>query len=200
MLLVADVGNTNITFGAFGHKGYEKLIGQWRLSTDRRRTMEEYAAQIRDALEHQALTAGLVDQLSFQNLKAVAIASGVPEVTATLGRVCEHYLFGIAPTIVTSTSAHGLEFALEHREQVGVDRVVNAIAAWEKLGRACVIVDMGTATTIDVVDGDGRFAGGAILPGIHTALAGLAARAPRLPAIEVAEPLHAIGRDTVEAM
>ncbi|MCX6006517.1 MAG: type III pantothenate kinase [Chloroflexi bacterium] len=188
MLLAIDIGNTNITFGVF--EG-ERIKTTWRVSTAIHRTSDEYANLILSLMERQGITA--------KQIKDVVICSVVPPLLIIFYEVCMHYLKK-SPLIVEAGVKTGIRIDMDNPREVGPDRIVNAVAAHQLYGGPVIVIDMGTATTLDVVSKDGRYIGGAIAPGIIISLEALFTRTAVLPRIELALPKKAIGRNTIAAM
>jgi type III pantothenate kinase len=188
MLTVADIGNTHTVLGLY--EG-EKLLESWRLRTDAERTTDEWGLTLKNLFELTDHDLGAVD--------AVAISSVVPPAVHSLKRACQNHL-KVDPLVVGPGVKTGLAIRYESPREVGADRVVNAVAAYAKIGGACIVVDFGTATTFDCISDKGEYLGGAITPGIGTALDALVKRAAKLPRVEIAKPRHALGRNTVESM
>ena len=189
MLLAVNVGNTNTVLGVF--RGAE-LQQQWRLSTELERTADELAV----------LFAGLLEQanLSFSNeITGVVIASVVPTSTTALRDMVNRY-FAFPPVVVEPGTRTGLSIQTDNPREVGADRIVNALAAFNRYGGPCIVIDFGTATTYDVVSDKGEFLGGAIAPGVQTSNASLSRETARLPQVELHAPKTPIGRNTVEAI
>jgi type III pantothenate kinase len=188
MLLVFDVGNTNIVFGVY--EG-EDLLYHWRVSTDRQKTADEYGVLLKSLFDHRGI--GLAD------IDAAIISSVVPPMMAPLTRMSQRY-FGVDPLVVGPGIKTGMVIKYENPREVGADRIVNAIAAYEKYGGPVIIVDFGTATTFCAVDKGGDYLGGAIAPGIGISTEALFQRAAKLPRIELAKPRTVICRNTVSSM
>lgn len=188
MLLAIDVGNTNTVFALYRER---EPVGQWRLSTNRERTAEEYAAAL---IQLMALGGHQREQVN-----AVLICSVVPQAVLPL-RWMSRDFFGCKAFVIAEDLALPVEIALPNPREVGADRVVNAVAAVRLYQPPLIIVDFGTATTFDVVDGQGRYCGGAISTGVNLSLEALSRAAAKLPRIAVAQPEKVIGRSTVEAM
>jgi type III pantothenate kinase len=188
MLLAIDAGNTNVVFAVFDGK---TLKGAWRSATDTRRTKDEYAVFLSPWLE----SAGLKPS----DIKNTIIASVVPDLDFTL-KTISRQMFNCEPLIVgQSPLDSGMKVLLPRPQEVGADRLVNAVAARELYGSPLIIIDFGTATTFDVVDKEG-YRGGAIAPGINLSLQALHQAAAKLPLINVDRPARVIGTGTVEAM
>ena len=183
MLLAIDAGNTNITLGLF--RG-QQLIAQWRLLTDRERSGADYEADMRGLFERR------------NEVDGIAIASVVPQLDHALRQIAAS--FSVEPLFVDHTADTGLKLLYHPPSDLGADRIVNAVAAMNKYGTPCLVVDFGTATTFNVVSKDGEFLGGAISPGLFTCADALFARAAKLPRVEFVRPRVAIGSSTVEAM
>ena len=188
MLLAIDAGNSNITLAVFDD---DQLTAQWRLTTDTQRTSDEYGSNIRHLFH--------VVGIDPEQLKAIVIASVVPALNFTLHQVAEVY-FTLTPIFVDHTTRTGLPIAYDPPSDLGADRIVDAVAAVEKYGAPCIVVDFGTATTFNVVNSAGEFIGGAISPGLNTCAEALFSRAAKLPRVEFKQPARAIGSSTVLAM
>ena len=188
MLLVIDVGNTNTSLGVF--RGSE-LVAHWRLTTNRARTVDEYGVHARNLFE----LAGL----DFKAINAIAIASVVPPLNFTLKTMAETY-FNLSPLFVDSETDTGLTILYEPAADVGADRIVDAVAAIEKYGAPCIIVDFGTATTFDVINKEAQYLGGVITPGIMISSDALFERAAKLPRVDIKRPQRVIGTSTTTAM
>ena len=188
MLLVFDVGNTNIVLGVYEE---DKLIVNWRVSTDRQKTSDEYGMLIHSLFAYRGI--------SPQKIKAVIISSVVPPLMAPLTRMSQRY-FDLEPLIVGPGVKTGIAIKYENPREVGADRIVNAIAAYEKYGGPLIIVDFGTATTFCAINQNGDYLGGAIAPGIGISTEALFQRAAKLPRIELSKPKTVICRNTVASM
>jgi type III pantothenate kinase len=188
MLLAIDVGNTNTVFAVY--RGREPM-GQWRLSTNRERTADEYAAALIQLMGLKGLRRDAVG--------AVIISSVVPQAVTPLRWMTRDF-FGCEGAVVGEDLDYPIPVALDNPREVGADRIVNAVAALARYEPPFVIVDFGTATTFDVVDRDGTYRGGVIAAGINLSLEALSRAAARLPRVAVQAPERVIGRSTVEAM
>lgn len=188
MILVFDVGNTNIVLGVF--KG-SALIANWRLSTNRNRTADEYGILLRDLFNFSGIDMAAI--------KALVISSVVPPLMFTLEKMCRKF-FGLDPLVVEPGVRTGLAVKYENPREVGADRIVNAVAAFEQYGGPLIIVDFGTAITFCAISERGEYLGGAIAPGIGIATEALFERAAKLPRVEVVKPLSVIGKNTVSSM
>lgn len=188
MILVMDVGNTNIVLGIFDKS---RLLHHWRLSTNRRATEDEYGVLV----HHLFDMAGI----RFEQIEGVIISSVVPPLMFALEQFCVKYLH-ISPMIVGPGIKTGLNIRYENPREVGADRIVNAVSAIELYGPPLVIVDFGTATTYCYIDESGNYLGGAITPGIGISTEALYQHAAKLPRIELTKPKNIIGRNTVQSM
>ncbi len=189
MLLAVDVGNTNIVFAIFNG---DELCGKWRISTDTRRTEDEYAILLSGMMEMQGLT--------FSDVKDVIVSSVVPQNMRALERFCSQY-FQATPMVVGDKGVKlGIKVLTDTPGEVGADRLVNAVAAYQAYRAACIVIDFGTATTFDVVNEDGDYIGGLIAPGINLSMDALHAAAAKLPEVSVERPHKVIGKSTVSAM
>ena len=188
MLLVYDVGNSNIVMGIFKE---ETCLQSWRLSTDRNQTADEYEIKVRALLENA--------RIAFDEIDDVIISSVVPPLTPILENMVKR-CFKLAPMIVEPGIKTGLPILYDNPREVGADRIVNAVGGIALHGYPLIIIDFGTATTFCVIDDEGRWIGGAISPGIGISAEALFQRASRLPRIELAKPEQVIGRNTVAGM
>jgi len=187
MLLAIDAGNTNITLGLF--RG-EELIAQWRLLTDRERSSDEYEVEVRSVFER--------DDIDPKAVNGIAVASVVPQLDDALRQIAAS--FSVEPLFVDHTTDTGLKLFYEPPSDLGADRIVDAVAAMNKYGTPCIVVDFGTATTFNVVDDSRHFLGGAISPGLFTCADALFARAAKLPRVDFEQPPAVIASSTVEAI
>jgi len=188
MLLVIDVGNTNTVFGIYAD---QCLRGHWRISTNRAQTVDEYGLLIRNLLALDGLESGVV--------KHVMIASVVPPLNSVLEEMVRKY-FHLTPVFLGPGTRTGMPIHYDNPQEVGADRIANSVAAFEKYGGPCIIVDFGTAITFDAVSARGEYLGGVIAPGIGIAAEALFQRAARLPRVEIREPEAVIGTNTVGSM
>ena len=188
MLLVMDVGNTNVTLGVF--RGQE-LAASWRLRTEVHRTSDEYAVLLKSLLAGEGL--------SPSDISEAVLASVVPPLVAVLQESMGKHL-GIRPLVVEAGIKTGVRICTDNPREVGADRICNALAAYRLYGGPAIVIDFGTATTFDVVSEGGDYLGGAIAPGIEVALEALFQHAAKLPSIEFTRPKHAIGKNTVASM
>ncbi len=188
MLLVIDIGNTNITFGVF--KG-DKLLGTFRMMTKLPRTSDEYGIMLRELVEHQGIVS--------TEINAAIVASVVPDVMHSFGSAMIKY-FGIRPMVVSAGIKTGIRIVTENPKQVGADRIVDAVAAYTIHGGPVIVIDYGTATTYDVVGPDGTFEAAVIAPGIRTSAQAMWGQAAMLPAVEIKKPDSVLGRETIASM
>ena len=190
MLLVVDVGNTQTDVGLMdGGEVVERVAHRHRAAPHERRDRRAAAGLLLAAGRHACAEA--VDE--------VGIASVVPRLTQQWTEMCEKHL-GITPFVVGPGARTGMRIAMKNPTEVGADRIVNAVAAYETYGGPCIVVDYGTATTFDVISAEGDYLGGAIAPGIEVSLEALTTRAAKLVKVELVEPEHAIGKSTIEAL
>lgn len=188
MLLVIDAGNTNTVIGVFQE---DKLTLNWRISSDRNKTADEY---------------GLVlSQLMWQNdikkdqIKDIIMSSVVPHMTDTLPMTFEKH-FAKTPIQIGPGIKTGMNIKYDNPKEVGADRIVNGVAAYEKYGGPAIVIDLGTAISFDVIDKDGNYIGGAIAPGIQISSDALFSRASKLPRVELQKPKNVVGKNTIEGM
>ena len=188
MLLAIDVGNTNTVLGEYDGKN---LLDHWRLETSTRRTSDEYGILLRQLFQVSGIEPGVV--------RAVAVSSVVPPLQFNLERMSERY-FKTRPMFVGPGVKTGMPILYDNPREVGADRIVNAVAAYDKHHRGVVVVDFGTATTFDAVTPKGEYLGGAICPGINISMEALFQNASKLPRVEYARPPHVVGRNTVHSI
>ncbi len=188
MLLVIDVGNTNVVVGVYDG---ETLLHNWRVSTMRHRTTDEYGVTIMNLF--------ILNGLDPEKVNHVIISSVVPPLMPSMERVALNY-FKTKPIIVGPGTKTGMPIHVDNPREVGADRIVNAVAAYEQYGGPLIIIDFGTATTFCAVTADGLYLGGAIAPGIGISAEALFERAAKLPRIEIKNPGPVIAKNTVSAM
>ena len=192
MLLAIDVGNTNIVFGVFDGN---TLTESWRLVTMRERTSDELGILVTQLFERS--------HVNLDDIAGIILSSVVPPLTRTLEEMCERY-FNKAPLTVDPATNTGMPVLYRPATDVGADRVVNAVAAYEMFGRQhenpIIVVDFGTATTFDAISKRGEYLGGVICPGIGISADALFQRAARLPRVDVRKPATVIGQTTVTSM
>ncbi len=191
MLLVIDAGNTNVVFAVFDG---EVLKGQWRIHTDARRTADEYGVWLTQVMEHGGI--------SPEKIKGAILASVVPQALFDLRQLARRYfhteLLVIGdPRLKIKT---GIGVKIDNPAEIGADRLVNAAAAWKRYKQALIVVDFGTATTFDIVSGEGDYIGGIIAPGVNLSLDALQRAAAKLPNVAIQPPAKVIGTNTVGAM
>ena len=190
MLLALDVGNTNTVLGLYdlSAKAAPALVAHWRVSTHRTRTADEYGVFFVNLFN--------LHGLSTDQVKHIIISSVVPPVESTLLQVCESY-FKLRPLFVEPGIKTGMPVLVDNPVELGADRLVNAIAAYEKYGGPAIVVDFGTATTFDVVSARGEYLGGIISPGLGISADALFSRAARLGRVDIKRPAKVIGTNTV---
>jgi len=188
MLLVVDVGNTQTHFGTFDG---DQLVEHWRYATVREETADELGAKLRGLLALRGQ--------SFDDIDASIVSSTVPRLNLEWLQAGRRYL-GHETIIVGTGIKTGIPIRIDNPRELGADRLVNAVAAYERVQGSCIVVDFGTAITYDVVSAEGELLGALISPGIEIALEALTVRAARLPHVELVEPRALIGKSTVEAI
>lgn len=194
MLLVVDVGNTNTVAGLYAldsEPGVDPSC-RWRWQTHRAATVDELAATVSSMLA--------LEGMSLDDVTHVAESSVVPQLTATWRALGERYLHDRSVLHVGPGLRTGVRIATSEPHEVGADRVTNVVAAWARYERPCIVVDLGTATTFDVVAADATYVGGAIAPGVGISVAALVDRAARLSTVDLFIPDHTIGRDTADSV
>lgn len=188
MLLAVDIGNTNIALGVF--KG-DELVQHWKIRSEREKTSDEFGIVLLNLLSAARIDMKAID--------SVIISSVVPPLTPVFQSLSQN-LLNVNPLVVGPGLKTGMPILYENPQEVGADRVVASVAAFEKYGGPAVIVDFGTATTFDTVSEKGEYLGGAIAPGIQIAAEALYLKTAKLPRIEIKKPKTAIGRTTVTSM
>lgn len=188
MLLVIDVGNSNIVLGVYDQK---TLLRTWRVTSDKSRTSDEYGALLHTLFASAGLGLDRID--------AVIISSVVPALTWVMESIARDF-FRLAPLVVGPDIKTGIQIQYDNPREVGADRIVNAVAGYEKHRSALIIVDFGTATTFDHVNSNGDYCGGAIAPGLAISMEALFQRASKLPRIDIAKPPQTIARNTINSM
>jgi type III pantothenate kinase len=207
MLLVLDVGNTNTVLGVFAKTAkagtganrsseaeppcYELLVANWRVATIATQTVDEYGVLFRNLFA--------MGNLEAKGIHGIVISSVVPPLDSTLGQVCERY-FSTKPLFIEPGVKTGMPVHYDNPAEVGADRIVNSVAAFEKYGGPCIVVDFGTATTFDCVSSKGEYMGGVISPGIGISADALFERTARLPRVDIRKPTHIIGSNTVGSL
>jgi len=188
MVLVLDVGNTNIVIGVY--RG-TKLVGDWRLSTDFNRTSDEYGSQVTHLF--------ILSEINIREIEGVIISSVVPNIMYSLEHMIREY-FKLDPIIVGPGVKTGINIKYDNPKEVGADRIVNAVAAHEKYNSSLIIIDFGTATTFCAIRKNGDYLGGTISPGLKISSDALFERAAKLPRVELIIPGKVICRNTVNSM
>jgi len=188
MLLAIDVGNTNVVLGVFDGR---RMVANWRMATDNKRSADEYGIIIDQLFRH--------DNLKPADIDDAIISTVVPSLLFTLQHMCLKY-FNITPLVVETGIKTGLRIKCDDPRQIGSDRIVNSVAAVEKYGGPVIVVDFGTATTFCVVTEDHEFLGGAITPGIKTSAMALFEHTAKLPNVDLEEPGRYICKNTIENM
>ena len=188
MLLAIDVGNSNNVIGLFAG---EKLLTHWRIRTERARTSDEYWILIKEFI--------LLNDVETETIDEIIIACVVPPLIPILKEMSRKY-FSCEPLVVGPGVKTGISILYKNPAEVGADRIVNSVAAYEKYGGPLIIVDFGTATTFDVVSKRGEYLGGAIFPGVQLSMEALFENAAKLPRVELEEPERVIGKSTVESI
>jgi type III pantothenate kinase len=205
MLLVLDVGNTNTVLGVFSRGSgppapqgevavpahYELLVANWRVATIATQTVDEYGVLFRNLFS--------MDRLEVTNISGIVISSVVPPLDSTLRQVCERY-FHTKPLFIEPGVRTGMPVHYDNPAEVGADRIVNGVAAFEKYGGPCIVVDFGTATTFDCVSAKGEYEGGVISPGLGISADALFERTARLPRVDIRKPVRIIGSNTVGSL
>ena len=184
MLLVIDIGNTNIKYGVWDN---DKMLASFRVSSRISRTADEYGSVLLNLLANSCIKKADID--------GIIVSSVIPTLNYTICHMCE-YFFGISPLMVGPGIKTGINIKAENPKEVGADRIVNNVAAYKKYGGPVIVIDFGTATTFNVVDAGGAFIGGVIAPGIKTALEGLVHSTAQLPMIELVSPNKVIAKNT----
>ena len=184
MLLVIDVGNTNIKYGVYEGNN---LRASFRVTSERKKTADEYGAVLINLLTSSGI--------SLKEISGVIISSVIPALNYTIMHMCE-YFFDVKPLLVGPGIKTGLNLRVDNSREVGADRIVNSVAAYKKYGGPCVVIDFGTATTFNVISG-GEFIGGVIAPGIKGSLDSLVSSAAKLPRVEIEAPKSVIATSTV---
>jgi type III pantothenate kinase len=204
MLLVIDVGNTNTVLGVFARVAkvhvnagpadsvrYERLVAHWRVATALSHTVDEYGVLFRSLFS--------MDDIEVSGIHGIVVSSVVPPLDSTLRQVCERY-FNLKPLFIEPGVKTGMPVHYDNPAEVGADRVVNGVAAYEKYGGPCIVVDFGTATTFDCISAKGEYLGGVICPGIGISADALFQRTARLPRVDIRKPSRVIGSNTVGSL
>jgi type III pantothenate kinase len=195
MLLVLDIGNTETEVGLFPWREdgtvAPELTAQWRISTSQKQTVDEYGVLIRQLFAMRGLEMGAV--------RGIIVASVVPPLESQVRQMCERY-FGVKAMFIEPGIKTGMPVHYDNPTEVGADRIVNAVAAYEKCKQSCVVVDFGTATTFDAVSAKGEYLGGVIAPGIGISAEALFVNTARLPRVDIKRPPHVVGSNTVHSL
>ena len=191
MLLVVDVGNTNTVLGLYTAPPENRLVAHWRVTTNRTSSVDEYGVLFRNLFAMQAIES--------REVAGIIISSVVPPIDSTLRDVCERY-FHLKALFVEPGIKTGMPVHYDNPNEVGADRIVNGVAAYEKYGGPCIVVDFGTATTFDAVSAKGEYLGGVIAPGIGISADALFTRTARLPRVDIRRPAKVIGSNTIASM
>ncbi len=189
MILTMDVGNTNIKTGLYENG---KLRNSWRMTTDPRKTSDEYGVQMEAFFGHLGI--------STTEVKGIIMSSVVPSVNYTIEHMCSLYFYGQQPMMVSSRLELGIDILYDYPEALGADRICNAVAAYHTYGGPVIIIDFGTATTFSVVSRGGAFIGGAIGPGIIVSTDALVEKAAMLHKVEYVKPEYTICKNTKDAI
>lgn len=188
MILVMDVGNTNIVVGIFKD---DELVASWRLSTNPMLSKDEHGLNL--------LTLFGIKGINAEDIKSAVISSVVPTMTHTLNSMIKVY-FNIEPLIIGPGIKTGINIKYDNPKEVGSDRIVNAVAAYKTYGGPCIIVDFGTATTFDIINEHGEYIGGALCPGLKISAEALFHKASKLPKVDLVKPKFVIGKNTEQSM
>lgn len=188
MLLVIDVGNTHAVIGIYEDKN---LIGHWRIATDLKKTEDELAMLFINLLNQKGL--------SYNNIKAITMSCVVPPLTWVLNKMAKTY-FQVQPILVNTDLKLNIKIKTDYPQELGADRIVNAVAVCALYRLPAIIIDLGTATTFCALDKDKNYIGGAIAPGLHLSGDALFKRTAKLPVVELIEPEYAIGKNTIQSI
>ena len=194
MLLAIDIGNSNTVLGLYEQSSEgtaARMVADWRITTPSRQTADEFGVLLRNLFALRGLSTEVVD--------GIAVSSVVPPLDSVLREVSDLY-FKVKPLFVEPGVKTGMPVLTDNPTEVGADRIVNCIAAFERFGGPTIVVDMGTATTFDVISKKGEFLGGAIAPGLGISADALFSRAAKLPRVDVKKPQKEIGTGTVDNM
>lgn len=188
MLLAIDVGNSNIVLGVYEGK---RLLTHWRLLTQAERTADEYGVMITHLATSRGISCGDID--------AIIASCVVPPMLGTIQELSRNF-FGIGPLMVGPGVKTGMPILYDSPKDVGTDRIVNSVAAYEKYHDTCIVIDFGTATTFDFISKKGEYLGGSIAPGLLISVEALFQRASKLPRVEVAKPKEVVGKNTINSI
>jgi type III pantothenate kinase len=188
MLLVIDVGNTDTVLGVYDG---EELVHDWRVRTNARHTVDEYGILIYNLYK--------ASRISSRAIRDIIISCVVPPMLNILDELCRKY-FNVKPVVVGPGIKTGMPIFYDNPKEVGADRIVNAVAAFNKYERELIVVDFGTATTFDYISPRGEYMGGCIVPGIMISIEALFERTAKLPRVELSKPKNIIAKDTISSM
>lgn len=188
MLLAVDIGNTNIVFGIFKQK---EIISHWRIGTDRTKTSDEYGVLFRNLIE--------IRGISLKSIKGAAVSCVVPPLLEVIVSTLRSY-FDVNPVVVEPGIKTGMPILYHNPREVGADRIVNGVAAFDEYKRSVIVVDFGTATTFDCISERGEYLGGAIAPGLFISAEALFGATSKLPKVEITIPKTVIGKTTVQSI
>jgi type III pantothenate kinase len=188
MLLVIDIGNTNVVFGVYNE---DTLVNHWRLSTVLNKTVDEYAILLNSLL--------YIERIRLNEIDSAVISCVVPPLLFPFESVCRKYI-GITPMVIEPGIKTGMPILSDNPSEVGADRIVNAVAGYDKYKKSLIIIDFGTATTFDYITPKGEYASGCIAPGMMISMEALFERASKLPRVELVQPKSVIGKNTIQAM
>ena len=189
VLLAIDIGNTKIAIGIFKQA---EIVATWRISTDLNRMIDEYTALILNLLDYNK-------KIKASDIEGIVLCSVVPPLTPLFEQLCQQH-FNITPMVIGAGAKTGMRILMDNPREVGSDRVANAVAGHQLYGGPAIIIDMGTATTFDVISREGDYLGGAIAPGMGISAEALNKYTAQLPRVELTAPPHAIGKNTISAM
>ena len=188
MLLAVDIGNTNIVFGLFEEN---QIKSHWRISSDKSRTSDEYGVLFKKLID--------IKEIDTKEIKGAAISCVVPTLLETILDAINTY-FEVDPIIVGPGVKTGMPILYHNPKEVGADRIVNGVSAYEKYHKSVIVVDFGTATTFDCISEKGEYLGGLITTGLHVSAEALYQKASKLPRVEIVKPENVIGKTTVESI
>jgi type III pantothenate kinase len=188
MLFVIDVGNTHTVLGVFED---DRLVDNWRINTEKDKTIDEYGILVRDLF--------MFSHIDLRNIHGITISCVVPPITSILEGMAKKY-FSLKPLVVGPGIRTGMPIYYDNPLEVGADRIVNAVAAYTKYERSLIVVDFGTATTFDYISPKGEYMGGVISPGILISIEALFQKASKLPRVELTKPKGIIGKNTVNSI
>jgi type III pantothenate kinase len=191
MLLTLDVGNTNTVLALYNLGDPAELVAHWRVTTHKTQTADEYGVLLLSLFNMRHIDASAVT--------GIIISSVVPPLDSTLRRVCERY-FNLKPLFIEPGIKTGMPLLIDNPVELGADRVANGVAAFHRYGGPCIVVDLGTATTFDVISAKGEYIGGAIAPGLGISADALFTRAARLSRVDIKKPAKVIGTNTIAHM